>query len=164
MGNIMIIFNETHLRTTTKSVVYRFLSVLLAVTLTLAFGGTIEQALKFGVASLLTGIAVYYVYDRIWVKINWLRDTQGKDAKFRSTVKSVLYRIVAWSIVVVFARAIWAPNDLTAAMMATTQFVLNLAVYFISERIWNMISWGKIIQDTLETNSSNLPLGGNGQA
>lgn len=143
----MITFNETHLRTTVKSVVYRFLSVALAISLTLAFGGTVEQALKFGIASLLTGIAVYYVYDRIWVRINWLRNSLGKDAKFRSVVKSVLYRIVAWLIVVAFARAIWAPTDLTAALMATTQFALNLCMYFVTERIWNIVSWGKIIKD-----------------
>lgn len=140
-------FNETHLRTTTKSVVYRFLSVALAISLTLAFGGTVDQALKFGIASLLTGIVVYYAYDRIWVKISWLRDSLGKDAKIRSIVKSVLYRIVAWLIVVAFARAMWAPTDLTAALMATTQFALNLCMYFVTERIWNIVSWGKIIKD-----------------
>jgi len=140
-------FNETHARTTVKSVIYRLLSVALAITLTLAFGGTLDQALKFGIASLLVGIAVYYIYDRIWVKIGWLRDREGKDAKLRSAVKSVLYRIVAWLIVVAFARAMWAPSDLTAALMATAQFLLNLLVYFVSERIWNIISWGKLIID-----------------
>ena len=140
-------FNETHARTTVKSVIYRLLSVALAITLTLAFSGTLDQALKFGIASLLVGIAVYYIYDRIWVKIGWLRDREGKDAKLRSAVKSVLYRIVAWLIVVAFARAMWAPSDLTAALMATAQFLLNLLVYFVSERIWNIISWGKLIID-----------------
>jgi hypothetical protein len=140
-------FNETHARTTVKSVIYRLLSVALAITLTLAFGGTLDQALKFGIASLLVGIAVYYIYDRIWIKISWLRDREGKDAKLRSAVKSVLYRIVAWLIVVAFARAMWAPSDLTAALMATAQFLLNLLVYFVSERIWNIIPWGKLIID-----------------
>jgi uncharacterized membrane protein len=140
-------FNETYTRTTIKSVLYRLFSVTLAITLTLAFGGTIEQALKFGIASLLTGIAIYYIYDRIWVKINWLRDDEGKDAKIRSAIKSVLYRFIAWLTVVAFARTMWAPTDFVAILMATTQFTLNLIIYFISERVWNEIAWGKIIEE-----------------
>ena len=143
----MITFNETHLRTTVKSVVYRFLSVTLAISLTLAFGGTTEQAFKFGIASLLSGIVIFYVYDRIWVRINWKRDSLGKDAKWRTMIKSVLYRLIALSVSALFARAIWASSDLEAIIMAITQFSFNLVMYFITERIWNRISWGKIIVD-----------------
>jgi uncharacterized membrane protein len=140
-------FNETYTRTTVKSVLYRLFSVTLAITLTLAFGGTIDQALKFGIASLLLGIALYYIYDRIWVRISWLRNEEGKDAKSRTAVKSVLYRFTAWLTVVAFARTMWAPTDLIAILMATTQFTLNLVTYFVTERIWNEIAWGKIIED-----------------
>jgi uncharacterized membrane protein len=143
----MITFNETHLRTTVKSVLYRFFSVTLAISLTLAFGGTAEQAFKFGIASLLSGIVIFYVYDRIWIKISWKRDSLGKDAKWRTIIKSVLYRLIALSVSALFARAIWASTDLEAIIMATTQFSLNLAMYFITERIWNQISWGKVIVD-----------------
>ena len=142
----MITFNETHLRTTVKSVLYRFFSVTLAISLTLAFGGTTEQAFKFGIASLLSGIVIFYVYDRIWVRISWKRDILGKDAKWRTMIKSVLYRLIALSVSALFARAIWASSDLEAIIMAITQFSLNLAMYFITERIWNVVSWGKVIK------------------
>ena len=140
-------FNETHLRTTVKSVLYRFLSVALAISLTLYFGGTTEQAFKFGIVSLVSGIIVFYIYDRVWVRISWKRDSTGKDARWRTTIKSILYRLVALTISALFARAIWAPTNLEAIKMATTQFVLNLGMYFITERIWNIISWGKIIRE-----------------
>ena len=62
-------------------------------------------------------------------------------------IKSVLYRLIALSVSALFARAIWASSDLEAIIMAITQFSLNLAMYFITERIWNQIAWGKVIVD-----------------
>jgi uncharacterized membrane protein len=140
-------FDETYTRTTVKSVIYRFLSVIVATLLTLSFGGTVEQALKFGAASLILGLLLFYIYDRLWIHISWLRNSEGKDAKFRTLIKSIFYRFTAWLTVVIFARSMWAATDMIAILMATTQFIVNLMTYFVTERIWNEIAWGKIIED-----------------
>jgi hypothetical protein len=40
---------------------------------------------------------------------------------------------------------IFIDSNLTAVLLAATQFLLNISVYFILERVWNNIAWGKII-------------------
>ena len=91
------------------------------------------------------GLSVFYVYDRIWVKFNWHRNPWGSDSKTRTLIKSILYRVIAWLVVIASARAMWADTNLVAVAMATTQFVVNLCCYFATERIWNRIVWGKLI-------------------
>jgi hypothetical protein len=49
---------------------------------------------------------------------------------------------------VALSRAIFTDSNLTAFLMAGSQFMTNMFVYFLLERIWNMISWGKIIPET----------------
>jgi len=142
----MTAFTETHTRTTTKTLVYRILSMLIAGILTWAYGGTVTQALQFGTASLLMGLALFYVYDRVWIRIPWNRNATGSDSRVRTLVKSIIYRTIAWLVVIATARVMWADTNLVAVAMATTQFVLNLACYFVTERAWNLVSWGKVIK------------------
>lgn len=142
----MSTINETHSRTTVKAIVYRIISFIVAAGLTLSFGGTTEQAFKYGVTSIVLGLALYYVFDRVWVKINWARSTTGDESKKRSVVKAILYRICAMIIIFISARAIWADTTLVALMMTGAQFAINICTYFIQDRVWNGVTWGKIVK------------------
>ena len=143
---------ETHLRTTVKAGVYRTISVTLAILLTMVFGATLEQALKFGAVALLAGMLWFYLYDRVWLFIRWHRDSEGKDTKTRSAVKAVLYRIVVILMTAATARAIFTDSNFTAILMAGSQFVSNILIYFVLERVWNRVAWGKIIPETEHIN------------
>ena len=137
--------SEKHLRTTAKAAAYRVASVLMAMILTVAYGANIMQALSFGAIAFIWGLTWFYIYDRAWLFIGWNRDESGKDSKLRSVIKSILYRIVVISFSAFTARMVFTDSNLTALLMATTQFVLNLALYYTLERIWNNIQWGKFL-------------------
>lgn len=138
---------ETHLRTTIKAGAYRVISVTLAILLTMVYGATLQQALSFGAIALFIGMLWFYLYDRVWLFIRWHRDEQGKDTKTRSAVKAVLYRIVVILMTAITARAIFTDSNFTAILMAGSQFVSNILIYFVLERVWNRVSWGKIIPE-----------------
>lgn len=140
-------YNETQRRTLTKTIVYRILSFFVASGLTLAYGGTLDQAFKFGLTSIALGLVIFYVYDRLWVKISWRRNSVGDEAKTRSVIKSIIYRIVAMIVTGLLARSMWADTSLIAILMVLSQFSINICTYFIQDRIWNKISWGKVIPE-----------------
>jgi uncharacterized membrane protein len=142
------IVKETHMRTTVKAVVYRLFSVLLAIAITLSYGATLAQALTFGAIALVWGLAWFYLFDRLALLISWHRDEQGKDTRTRSVVKSILYRIGALTFSAMLGRMMFLDSNLTAILMAFTQFLLNISVYFLLERIWNEVVWGKILPQT----------------
>jgi uncharacterized membrane protein len=68
-----------------------------------------------------------------------LSDTAG-----RSLVKAVSWRITA--SLATFIISFFVSSDLSVAgVIASIQFVVNLILYFIHERIWNRVEWGKSI-------------------
>lgn len=141
------IVTETYTRTAAKAAVYRVLSLTATVSLTLFYGATLTQALSFGIWAFLSGLMIFYVYDRVWLFMGWRRDAEGKDARVRSIVKAVLYRIVVWLVVVASSRVIFTDSNITAMLMASSQFLVNVCIYFCNERLWNMIAWGKQIPE-----------------
>jgi uncharacterized membrane protein len=146
---------ETHLRTTAKAVVYRTLSVSLAILLTLIYGASLQQALAFGVVALFIGMLWFYLYDRAWLFIKWNRNTQGQDTKTRSAVKAVLYRIAVIAMTAATARLIFTDSSFIAILMAGSQFITNILVYFVLERVWNKVAWGKLISQQQENTHGN---------
>jgi uncharacterized membrane protein len=143
-----MLVKETHTRTATKAGVYRITTVSLAILLTMIYGATLEQALKFGAAAFFIGIFTFYLYDRIWLLLGWNRSHTGSDSNLRSIVKAFGYRTCILLMTVALSRAIFTDSNFTAFLMAGSQFMTNMFVYFLLERIWNMISWGKIIPET----------------
>jgi hypothetical protein len=139
------IVTETYTRTAAKAAVYRVLSLTATVLLTLFYGATLTQALSFGIWAFVSGLMIFYVYDRLWLFLSWRRDFQGYDEKTRSIVKAVLYRIVVWLVVVASSRVIFTDSNITAMLMASSQFLVNVTIYFCNERVWNKITWGKQI-------------------
>jgi uncharacterized membrane protein len=141
------IVSETYTRTAAKAAVYRVFSLTATVLLTLFYGANITQALSFGIWAFISGLFIYYVYDRVWLFLRWRRDELGKDARLRSIVKAILYRVVIWLVVVASSRVIFTDSNITAMLMATSQFLVNVSIYFCNERLWNVISWGKQIPE-----------------
>lgn len=135
--------NETHARTMLKTAIYRVISVIVTFFLTLALGGTMAQALTFGLAALVIGAVHYYIYDRIWVLIPWRRSESGDERTSRSLVKAIIYRITVILVVALLARAIFTDSNVTAFLMASIKFAINAMTYYVLERKFNCIEWGK---------------------
>lgn len=135
---------ETHVRTIVKAAIYRVMSILTTVLMTLAFGGSIAQAWSMGAIALIIGSTHYYLYDRLWLYIPWKRSTDGNDSQMRSIVKAVIYRVTAMISIAITARLVFADSTLIAFMMAFGKFVLASATYFVIERVFNIIEWGKV--------------------
>jgi uncharacterized membrane protein len=139
---------ETHIRTVVKSALYRVLSVVTAVILALLLGGNIQQALTLGFVALAIGAVHYYLYDRLWLYIPWQRSDDGHDTYKRSIVKAIIYRITAWIILMIIAWSVFADTTFTAFLFATLKFAANACTYFILDRIFNWINWGKYKLET----------------
>jgi len=133
---------ETQLRTITKIAAYKIVSLATSITITLLFGATAEQAAIMGLFVLLKGSIVYYTYDRIWLRIKWQR-INGLDSKLRSIVKSVIYRIVVLVVIMLTSRLVFVDSTSTAFVIALIKSSINIVSYFVLERIFNFIKWGK---------------------
>lgn len=139
------VVRETHARTVTKTVAYRALSVLWTVLLAASFGATVEQALSIGALVIVIGSSVYYVHDRAWLLLGWRRDGEGFDSIRRSLAKTAVYRMLM--MIASFLTALLVISGSTnqsAALFSVLQMLTGLASYYIVERMFNRLAWGKI--------------------
>lgn len=137
---------ETHARTITKAIIYRILSVIAIMIITLAFGGTIEQAMSVGAVVIVLGTTIYYIHDRIWVRTNWYRSLEGKDNHWRSILKTIIYRLVTMTAAFFIATFILGSSGGAATGFAIAQAVTNMTLFYIVERVFNSINWGRIVE------------------
>lgn len=64
------------------------------------------------------------------------------ESNIRSIAKALSWRLIASGAT--FIISLFVSADLSVAgTIAAIQFVANIILYFIHERIWNKVSWGR---------------------
>jgi uncharacterized membrane protein len=139
---------ETQLRTISKLVIYKIISMVVSYYLSLAFGASTAQAFTMSLVALTIGSLHYYLYDRLWLFIPWRRE-EGNDSTLRSVVKTIVYRITVVIVIMITARVVFMDSNWEAFIMASIKFCTHAVTYFTLERVFNRISWGKIKKETV---------------
>jgi uncharacterized membrane protein len=133
---------ETHARTLTKTVVYRVLSVIAIILLSLAFGASDAVAGVLGLGAVVLGTVAYYIHDRVWLRFAWLT-SDNSESRWRSLIKSVTYRLIAIGLAFAMAKIFLTTSNSTAAAFTIAQMAINFVLYFVVERVFNLLAWGK---------------------
>jgi uncharacterized membrane protein len=136
-------YTETHLRTIAKLVVYRVIVIITLMLMVLAAGGSDAQAGAVGLAVLIVGSIVYYLHDRVWMLFPWARSADANDAKKRSLVKTICYRLIIMVVAFITFKVVGMDNQQSAGL-AVIQAVVNMFFYYAVERVFNRLSWGKV--------------------
>jgi len=139
MQKSTISIREPQTRTLTKTVLFRILSVIAVYFISIGFGFTSQVALAIVGASIIAGTITYYLHDRAWNLVNWNRNDQFKETKLRSVIKTVVYRIIVFTITTVGMRSTVSNSNDAAASFALVQLVVNTCLYFITERVSSYI-------------------------
>lgn len=64
-------FKETQARSITKSILWRIIAIINSFIVSALFFETITVALGAAIAMNITGLIIYYSYERIWNKVKW---------------------------------------------------------------------------------------------
>lgn len=136
-------YTESHLRTIAKLVVYRVIVIITLMLLVLAWGGSEAQAGAVGLAVLIVGSIAYYLHDRAWGLVPWARSLTAVDAKKRSVVKTITYRLIIMVVAFITFKVIGMDNSQSASL-AVVQALVNMFFYYAVERVFNRLSWGKV--------------------
>lgn len=68
------------------------------------------------------------------------------ETNMRSVVKSITFRILATLTTIILVYIFFGRMDI-AAVIGGLEVLIKLILYFFHERIWNRVSWGKIIKE-----------------
>jgi uncharacterized membrane protein len=64
------------------------------------------------------------------------------ESLIRTTTKTISYRCVGSSITFIIS-FIFTGEIVVSAAISATEFLLKPSIYWIHERVWNSIKWGK---------------------
>ena len=67
--------HEGHLRSVVKGATWRFVGSCDTFMLTLIFSGQINLSFKISGAELATKIFLYYLHERAWLRVSWLKES-----------------------------------------------------------------------------------------
>lgn len=94
------------------------------------------------IASLetFTKIILFYVHERIWRLFKWAPDSHA-----RSIVKAVTWRLVGSTDTFLLSLLVTG-NAVYAISIASIEAVTKIVLYYLHERVWRLISWGRLEQ------------------
>ena len=103
-----------------------------------------DLALYIATLELVTKTVIYYVHERLWNKIN-LGRIKNKVNRLRSLIKAITWRLTA-SLDTFFISYIITGRFEWATSIAFFEIITKSILYYLHERGWNIVNWGRIYQ------------------
>ena len=124
---------EKKLRSATKSVIWRIMGVFVYATIFYLFTRQLVLTLVGTLIHHSTFLVVFYLHERFWIKLK--RNTHW--------LKPFTYEIILGmglgGLIVLLLTGSWK----AVTVITITYTVVKLVMYFIYDKIWVMVSWGK---------------------
>jgi uncharacterized membrane protein len=139
---------ETHQRSVIKALTWRVLATLDTTIISYFLTGNIVIAISIGVFETIAKIFIYFIHERAWNYVKWgkrvfdLDKTKTEDTKKRSISKAVTWSILGAFITIAIAYILTVPIK-TAISIGIIEIFTRLIIYFLHERVWNKVIWGK---------------------
>ena len=132
---------DSRRRSITKTITWRITASLDTILLSFLITGSFSVAMAIGGTEILTKLLLYYFHERIWNTVNWGR-TEGTPTSVRSLSKTISWRI-AGTIDTTIIAFFYSGNIEKAATIGVAELFTKLVLYYLHERIWSSIKWGR---------------------
>lgn len=136
---------SSHVRSILKGISWRFIAfidtILVVLLVTCLLGDcSLDDALKIGASEFLLKLVIYYLHERVWLKIL---------KKQANTSKEILYKTISWRIIATLTTFVISGIVLNefneiALYIALTELVTKFVLYYIHEKLWLKLPLGRI--------------------
>jgi uncharacterized membrane protein len=145
-------YNETHLRTISKALTWRVLLTASHILNGWFVTGSWATGLKLAGAALIVNSILYWMHERIWNRALWNR-RDDLALRFQEGNPRSLSKMITWRVTMIFSLTFigyvttgdWAMS----ATFMSIAVIGNMAIYWLHERAWNRMRWGKQHQDQI---------------
>lgn len=139
-------FTENHPRTIAKVVSWRVLLTISHVVNGLIATGSLVMGLKIAGLALVINSVLYWVHERIWNFLQWNRKENDR-LMFNEGNPRSLSKMISWRVLITASNFV-IPFIITgswgqAAIFTGLATLVNMALFWGHERVWNWIKWGK---------------------
>ncbi|UZR96357.1 DUF2061 domain-containing protein [Chondrinema litorale] len=131
---------DSHIRSVIKAITWRMLGTMDTIFLSFLITGRISTAISIGVTEVFTKIGLFYLHERIWNNLSWYRNNKSR---LSSLTKSISWRI-AGTIDTILLSYFFSKEIDKAIAIGSLELFTKIAFYYLHERIWDRITWGRI--------------------
>lgn len=139
-------FNEKYLRSFTKVIAWRIIQTIVFTVSTYIITGNLTLGVQLAGLGLLINSGLYWAHERMWNSVDWCR-TNNKNKIFSENQLRAISKMITWRILMLASVYIIAyvstGNWKTSANITSTIILVNIFVYWLHERVWNNIKWGR---------------------
>lgn len=139
---------DSHPRSFVKGVSWRTVGTIDTIVLSFIVTGSIADSFKIGLTEILTKVFLYYLHERVWDKIPWGRIHGKGPTHGRSLVKGISWRAVG-TLDTMFIAYVITGVPLNAVAIGGFELFTKIALFYLHERIWGKIWWGRIMDEGL---------------
>lgn len=141
-------FKETQQRSIAKTLTIRVLfSLSHLINGFIVSGSWIIGAQILGIAAVVN-MFLHWAHERIWNWVQWNRKP-GDSAMFSDGQPRTISKSITWRALITINNFV-IPYLTTGSWQAAVAFltiatIMNIVIYYTHERVWNRVSWGKIV-------------------
>ena len=122
-----------------KTITWRVLATLDTILISFLITNNLGVGIKIGFFELLTKISLYFLHERLWMKITIVCDTSYK---IRHLLKTISWRLIGRIDTILIAWFING-NIVLGLSIGAFELISKSALYYIHERIWYRTKFGK---------------------
>ena len=124
-----------HKRHIAKTITWRIIGTLDTVLLSWIITGNPFTGLKIGFSEVFTKMILYYLHERIWLKIG------VEDSRKRHLIKTITWRIIGTLDTVLLSWFITGSPE-TGLKIGLVEVISKMVLYYLHERMWYRINFG----------------------
>lgn len=129
---------ESHGRALTKAVSWRAIGTADTFLWSWLITGEVGAAGAIASLETVTKIGLYYLHERVWRVL-----PGAPNARTRSLIKAFSWRAVG-SLDTFLLSLLVTRNGGHAAMIALAELVTKVLLYYLHERAWRRVAWGRL--------------------
>ncbi|CAM9300384.1 unnamed protein product [Choristocarpus tenellus] len=136
-----VLYGETNARSVAKALIWRITAAFVTLVSGLVFSGSVKTAMSIVGSDFVSKSGFMFIGERVWNKVKWGQNKQG-DSNERSLAKAVLWRVFAAANTLICGTFL-AKDFSVASKIAGSDTFFKTGLFFLNERIWNSIKWGR---------------------
>lgn len=126
---------EGHLRSATKSVIWRLLGIIILAFITYIFTHSWIQTGLITFLHHFAFIFIYYLHERVWLKVHRI---QGK---WRAGLRAFTYEIILGHCVLGLISLLVTGSWTKVTLITITYIENKLWIYVVYDWLWNKYKW-----------------------
>jgi uncharacterized membrane protein len=140
-------YAETHLRSISKVISWRILLTTSHVINGFIVSGSWLTGLQIAALATIINSFIFWAHERSWNFVQWNRKPND-NILFHEGQPRTISKSVTWRILITISNFV-IPFIMTGSWGSAAAFLgiatlVNIAIFYGHERVWNRISWGKI--------------------